>query len=138
MPLKKIYSQNIFILLLIMFSSACTSNPSNGKLEPTFSSISKYFFSKKCAFYTCHSDAFSKKSGHLNLSPQNAYEDLVNKRSKLYPKRFRVKPIEPENSVLMHRLQGSLSCGPTVERSKINKEEIEIVRQWIKEGAKNN
>ncbi|MBI4651229.1 hypothetical protein HY745_08105 [Candidatus Desantisbacteria bacterium] len=121
-----------------MFSSACTSNPSNEKLEPAFSSISKYFFSKKCTFYTCHSDVFSKKSGHLDLSPQNAYKDLVNKKSRLYPERFRVKPGEPENSVLMHRLEGSLICGPTVERSKINKKEIDIVRQWIKEGAKNN
>ncbi|MBI5208169.1 MAG: hypothetical protein HY934_10350 [Candidatus Firestonebacteria bacterium] len=104
-------------------------------MEPKYSSIEKIFFRKKCALYTCHSSVYYQKSGNLNLSYGEAYNNLVNIHSKLYPDRYRIKPGYPEKSLLINRLEGTLICGVSLERAKVYKEEIEIIRQWIRNGA---
>ncbi len=126
------------ISLILFFFIGCGVEPAREKLKPEFNSISKNFFKQKCALYTCHSDAFYQKSGNLNLSYQKAYNNLVNIKSKRYPDKFRVKPGSPEESILINRLEGTLICGPTVERSRIEAEEINIIREWIKNGALND
>ncbi|MBI5417423.1 hypothetical protein HZA55_05690 [Candidatus Poribacteria bacterium] len=126
------------ILILIILFSGCSNNSPQEKLTPTFSSINQNIFKKKCALYTCHSDEFYKKSGNLNLSSDKAYNDLVNIPCKIYPNRLRVKPGIPDGSLLIQRLDGTIACGGVTERSRVTEEDIEIVREWIKNGALKN
>ena len=105
------------------------------KLEPTFSSISEVILAPKCALYTCHSPAYYQQSGNLDLSDKNAYYGLVNVKSILFPDEFRIKPGDPDNSNMIKRLEGTILAGIPLERSSISKEEIKVIRQWIKDGA---
>jgi hypothetical protein len=108
------------------------------KLEPTFSSISELIFIPKCALYTCHSPAYYQESGNIDFSTKDVYDSLVNVRSNLFPDEFRIKPGDPDNSNLIKRLEGTILAGVPLERSSISQKEINVIRQWIKEGADNN
>jgi len=105
------------------------------KLEPTFSSISELIFIPKCALYTCHSPAYYQKSGDIDFSTEDVYDSLVNVRSNLFPNEYRIKPGDPDNSNLIKRLEGTVLAGVPLERSSISQEEINVIRQWIKDGA---
>ncbi len=125
-----------FIICLLFLLNFASCHPKEEKkLEPTFSSISELIFSKKCALYTCHSPAYYHKSGNLDLSSKDAYFSLVNVKSIVFPDKFRIKPGDPENSNLINRLEGTVLAGIALERNSISKEEIKILRKWIKDGA---
>jgi hypothetical protein len=130
--------KKIIIGLLFLLNFANCHPKEEKKLEPTFSSISELIFAKKCALYTCHSPAYYQESGNLDLSTKDAYSSLVNFRSNLFPNEFRIKPGDPDNSNLIKRLEGTILAGIPLERSSIGKEEIKILRKWIKDGAKFN
>jgi len=108
------------------------------KLEPTYSSIFELIFSKKCALYTCHSPAYYHKSGNLDLSKKDAYYRMVNVKSILFPKQLIIKPGDPDNSNLINRLEGTILAGIPLERDSVSKEEINVIRKWIKDGAEYN
>jgi hypothetical protein len=134
----KLFNEIIVIVLLFLLSFTSCQPKAEKKLEPTFSSISELIFSKKCALYTCHSPAYYHKSGNLDLSSKDAYFSLVNVRSIVFPDKFRIKPGDPDNSNLINRLEGTVLAGIALERNSIGKEEINVIREWIKDGAKFN
>lgn len=127
---------NKYIILILLFLSLSCKKEPKEKLGPTFSSISKNIFIDKCSLYTCHSSAFFDKSGNLDLSDKNAYFNLVNIPSSTYPKIIRILPGKPDESLLMQRLEGKIIISVPLERRCVTKEEIEIIREWIKNGAK--
>lgn len=127
--------KKIVIGLLLLLNFATCQPKEEKKLEPTFSSISELIFVKKCALYTCHSPAYYHKSGNLDLSTKDAYYKLVKFRSNIFPDEFRIKPGDPDNSNLIKRLEGTILAGIALERNSISKEEIKILRKWIKDGA---
>ena len=127
---------NKYIILILLFVSLSCQKEPNKKLEPTFSSISKNIFIKKCSLYTCHSSAFSKKSADLDLSAgKNTYINLVNVPSSTYPEIIRILPGKPDESLLIQRLEGKIIISVPLERDCISKDEIQIIREWIKNGA---
>jgi len=128
-------SPALFCLFVFALSS-CARQADKKKIEPSFSSISENLFENKCALYTCHSDSYFETSGNLNLSGDKAYENLVNVPGKLYPDILRVKPFDPEASLIMQRFEGKCSCGPAAERKETTPDEIAAVREWIAKGAK--
>ena len=127
---------NKYILLILLFLALNCKKEQNQKLVPTFSSISKNIFIKKCSLYTCHSSAFSDKSGKLDLSDKNAYSNLINIPGSAYPEIARILPGKPDESLLMQRLEGKIVIGVPLERNCVTKEEIAVIREWIKNGAK--
>jgi hypothetical protein len=129
-PLSKIVIQLISLLIFV----SCHPKEEK-KLEPTFSSISEVIFAPKCALYTCHSPANYHKSGNIDFSTKDAYYSLVNVRSNLFPDEFRIKPGDPDNSNLIKRLEGTILAGIPLERDNISQQEINVIRQWIKDGA---
>ena len=113
-------------------------------LEPTFSSIQQYIFSSgdssgRPACTNCHNPALNR--GGLDLSPGVSYNNLVNRASLLRPGAVRVIPSDPDNSYLIHKLEGNVPItgvrmplgGPYLENGQIL-----VIRRWIETGAPNN
>ena len=79
-------------------------------LEPTFSSIQQEIFSAgdssgRPACTNCHNAVGSRFNG-LDLSPAVSYSNLVNVASRFKAGAVRVIPSDPENSYLIHKMEG--------------------------------
>ena len=114
-------------------------------LEPTFSSIQQEIFSSgdssgRPACTNCHNAVGSRFNG-LDLSPAVSYSNLVNVASRVKAGAVRVIPGDPENSYLIHKLEGRSTIagvrmplgGPYLETGQIL-----VIRRWIEIGAPNN
>ena len=114
-------------------------------LEPTFSSIQQEIFSSgdssgRPACTNCHNAIGSRFNG-LDLSPAVSYSNLVNVASRAKAGAVRVIPGDPENSYLIHKLEGRSTIagvrmplgGPFLETGQIL-----VIRRWIEIGAPNN
>jgi hypothetical protein len=113
-------------------------------LEPTFSSIQQNIFSSgdssgRPACTNCHNPTLNR--GGLDLSPAVSYNNLVSVASRLRPGEVRVIPNDPNNSYLIHKLEGNVPItgvrmplgGPYLESGQIL-----VIRRWIEIGAPNN
>jgi hypothetical protein len=113
-------------------------------LEPTFSSIQQNIFSStdssgRPACTNCHNPALNR--GGLDLSPAVSYNNLVNVASRAKAGAVRVIPSDPENSYIIHKLEGRSTIagvrmplgGPFLETGQ-----IQIIKRWIEIGAPNN
>ena len=113
-------------------------------LEPTFSSIQQNIFSSgdsagRPGCTNCHNATLLR--GGLDLSPAVSYNNLVNRASLLRPGATRVIPNDPDNSYLIHKLEGNVPItgvrmplgGPYLESGQIL-----VIRRWIETGAPNN
>ena len=113
--------------------------------EPTFSSIQQEIFSSgdssgRPACTNCHNAIGSRFNG-LDLSPAVSYSNLVNVASRGKAGAVRVIPGDPENSYLIHKLEGRSTIagvrmplgGPYLETGQIL-----VIRRWIEIGAPNN
>jgi len=114
-------------------------------LEPTFSSIQQEIFSSgdssgRPACTNCHNAVGSRFNG-LDLSPAVSYSNLVNVASRAKAGAVRVIPGDPENSYLIHKLEGRSTIagvrmplgGPFLETGQ-----IQVIERWIEIGAPNN
>jgi hypothetical protein len=114
-------------------------------LEPTFSSIQEEIFSSgdssgRPACTNCHNAVGSRFNG-LDLSPAVSYSNLVNVASRAKAGAVRVIPGDPENSYLIHKLEGRSTIagvrmplgGPFLETGQ-----IQVIERWIEIGAPNN
>lgn len=90
---------------------------------------------------TCH--LTGQEPGGMKLYPSAAYASLVNVAS-TESALARVKPGQPEQSYLMHKLDGThLDVGGAGERMPFSAPQLDEgirnqIRAWIKSGAKNN
>lgn len=116
-------------------------------LEPTFSSIQKEIFestdsSGRAACTNCHSNTGRNPSGGLNLNHDVAYDQLVNVAVREKPGAIRVIPGDPDNSYLIHKLDGAADI--TGRRMPFNGPpyltdgQITIIKRWIANGAPRN
>lgn len=96
-------------------------------------------FNQSC--YTCH--VTGAEPAGLALDPGRAYEELVGVESTQSPLLL-VEPGEPENSYLLHKLRGThLDVGGQGTQmpqgaGSLADEVIELIAQWIEEGAPDN
>lgn len=94
-----------------------------------------------CAVSGCHAGA-SPAQG-MNLSSGQAYANIVNVPS-IESSLMRVKPCEPDSSYLVHKIQGTQgtvggSGGQMpLGRAALSQAQIDVIRQWITDGAPNN
>ena len=115
-------------------------------LEPTFSAIQRDIFqapdaSGRPACVSCHTAANARFVAGLVLTPDAAYRALVDTPSVEIPARLRVKPGDPENSYLVHKLEGR--AGIVGSRMPLNSTpltsgQISIIKRWIELGAPND
>ena len=115
-------------------------------LEPTFASIHSQIFTTtdsagRPACSNCHNAATAPFTG-LNLSTSAAaYASLVNVASRGRPGIMRVSPGNPDNSYVIHKLEGR--AGIVGARMPLNGPyltdgQIRIIRRWIELGANND
>lgn len=135
-----------------MCSAACDEKLSDltgptPNLEPTFSTIQRDIFQTSDAAgrnrcIGCHNTAFSAFTAGLNLEPAVAYASLVNVRSVEKPGLLRVAPSDPDNSYLIHKLEGrSDIVGVRMPRGNgpfLTEGQMTVIRRWIALGAPNN
>ena len=110
---------------------------SDGALIPTAASIQANLFDAQCI--ECHFGA--APAGDLNLEDGNSFTNLINisrfPSDPDYP--IRVIPGDSDNSFLIRKLEGDLS--PTegsqmpLNKTPLSQDAIDIIRQWIDDGA---
>jgi hypothetical protein len=113
-------------------------------LEPTFSSIQKEILSSgdssgRPACINCHN---GNPFVPGNFTGANAYGALVGRASVERPGLLRVAPGEPDNSYMVHKLEG----GPNIVGERmprgggpfLTSGQMLVIRRWIAEGAANN
>ena len=140
------------LVLLIGGTSACDEKLSDiagpsPNLQPTFTSIQNEIFettdaSGRAACTQCHTDVGRTPSGNLNLRHDVAFSNLVNVASRGKTGAVRVIPGDPENSYLLHKLEGrSGIVGERMPRTGgpyLTSGQISILNRWIGTGAKND
>ena len=116
-------------------------------LQPTFSSIQRDIFDQadsagRPACTQCHRPGVGPfVAGGLNLTAGASYATLVGTNSFLKPSVRRVVPGDPENSYLIHKLEGRTGIvgvrmplgGPYLTDGQIR-----VIRRWIELGAPND
>jgi Ca2+-binding RTX toxin-like protein len=84
---------------------------------------------------SCHSGASAPQG--LRLDANNSFANLVNVNSRQVPSLKRVKPSDPDNSYLVHKIEGTAAVGVRMPagRPPLSSTDISRIRQWISEGA---
>ncbi len=116
-------------------------------LEPTFSSIQREIFdttdsSGRLACTNCHTNVGRNPSGGLNLVSGVSYANLIRVASTGKPGAVRVIPGDPDNSYIIHKLEGSSDIvGVRMPRGNgpyLTDGQILVIKRWIANGAPNN
>jgi hypothetical protein len=116
-------------------------------LEPTFASIQSQVFEStdaagRSACTRCHTNVGRNPSGGLNLAHDFAYDQLVNVPSRNKAGAVRVVPGDPENSYLIHKVEGRPGIVgnqmPNGGPPFLSAGQILILRRWIEIGAPRN
>jgi hypothetical protein len=116
-------------------------------LKPTFSSIQQQIFSSsdssgRPACTNCHTNVGRTPAGGLNLLPDLSYASLVGIASRGKPDAIRVIPGDPDNSYLVHKLEGHADIvGLRMPRNStvfLTDGQMLVIRRWIQLGAQND
>jgi hypothetical protein len=116
-------------------------------LQPTFASIQQEIFnttdaSGRLACTSCHSNVGRNPSGGMNLLSGVSYANLVGVASTGKPGAVRVIPGDPDNSYIIHKLEGrSDIVGVRMPRGNgpfLTDGQILVIKRWIANGAPNN
>jgi hypothetical protein len=114
-------------------------------LTPTFASIQSDILnaadsSGRPACTQCHNAVGARLNG-LDLSPAVAYANLVGRASVGKPGAVRVIPGDPENSYLIHKVEGR----PGISGARmpflgpyLTDGQILVIKRWIELGARND
>lgn len=111
----------------------------SGGPEATLSTIQSSIFSQRCAVSGCHVPGTNAPMAMR--SAQESFDALVNVASMQRPSIIRVAPNDPDNSYLIRKLEG----GPNISGSRmpssgsrLSNSQIDLIREWISNGAQNN
>jgi hypothetical protein len=106
-----------------------------GAFGPNFSEIQANIFAQNCATTGCHFGAGAPQG--LRLDDANSFGMLVGVASSEESSILRVAPGDPNNSYLIHKLEGSASVGAQMPLNAppLEQASIDVVRQWITDGA---
>jgi|GEM_PF-1005469 len=112
----------------------------SSSLEPKLSVIQAQIFdkNKRCTSSSCHGGAESP-----DLSAGKSYGQLVGKASNNIPGKMRVVAGKPEESLLYLALQGDVTeggktVGKMPQGGSLTAADIDLVKQWILAGAKDD
>jgi hypothetical protein len=104
----------------------------------TLTMLKTQIFTPNCAVSGCHSGANPQQG--MNLSASQIYTNIVNVSSAEVPSLMRVLPGNPDNSYLIHKIEGAASVGARMPlgQPSLTVAEIDMIRQWILDGAQDN
>ena len=137
------------MLALVTATSACDENLSDvtgptPNLQPTLASIERDIFSTtdaagRQACVQCHSNQGRQPAAGLVLLEGQSHQNLVNRASSQKPGAVLVIPGDPENSYLVHKIEGrSDIVGQRMPRTSgpfLTPGQILVIRRWIELGA---
>jgi Ca2+-binding RTX toxin-like protein len=122
----------------LLVSRPAVTNASFVVVDPAVTAVDystqiQPIFSARCD--QCHSGSGAPQG--LQLDASNSYADLVNVASQEVPSLMRVEPGDPDNSYLVQKVEGTAAVGGRMPLggSKLPDDEIDLIRQWISEGA---
>lgn len=131
------------IALLFFFgcSEDSTTGPNGGGPSISvpaakFSDIQKKVFTTNCALTGCHGS--SNNQANLLLVEGQAYNNLVNVQSFLFPSFKRVEPGNSSNSLIIKILKGEVSPRMPLDKEPLPSAVIDSIAKWIDNGALNN
>jgi hypothetical protein len=117
-------------------------------LAPTFTSIQREIFTStdsagRAACTSCHTTAGGRvPPAGMDLGSANAHAQLVNVASNVKAGAIRVIPGDPENSYLIHKLEGRAGIvGQRMPRGTgpfLTDGQMRVIKRWIELGALNN
>lgn len=138
---------SILIVAFMAAAAGCTAGSGEGldisgrpvgeggdlPLAPTLASIQVNVFDPFCI--VCHAGAAAPQG--LRLDATNSFTNLVGVRSREVSSLFRVSPGKPDESYLIHKLEGTASVGDRMPLGgpPVPQGTIDFVRQWIIDGA---
>ena len=133
-------------LALSAFLGACFSDDTMGPTEGpvSFADDIQPIFSGSCAFSGCHGTSANPASKPMMLSAGEAYDNIVEVTAAELPSMFRITPGSPDESYLIHKIQGTQSdvggAGARMPRggSPLSQATIDLIRRWVVEGANRN
>jgi hypothetical protein len=142
----------VVLVAIALMAAGCDENLRDvagptPNLEPTFSAIQRDIFSAtdstgRAACSSCHNAQGARFAANLNLADGSAHSQLVNVPSTGKPGAVRVVPGDPDNSYLIHKIEGAPGIvGQRMPRTNgpfLTPGQIEIIRAWIRQGAQNN
>jgi uncharacterized protein (TIGR03118 family) len=102
----------------------------------TLADLQTNVFGPRCS--GCHSGAGAGLPGSMNLSSaQTTFAALVNVASLEVPALLRVKPGDPDNSFVIHKIEGTQTAGQRMPAGGpfLDQATIDQVRAWITAGA---
>ena len=154
--ISRIKSASFFhLLILLMFSFVSLHCEHVGPLEaeiidetereegaaPAFSDIQTLIFDQSCALSGCHLGSGAIMG--LDLADGASYGNLVDVKSAEVSTLDLVKPGDPDNSYLIEKLIGGsrMAAGTfkmPLGREALTDEQVDMVRDWITDGAKDN
>lgn len=107
--------------------------PEPNSMQPTLSSIQEHVFTPICT--ACHIGSAAPQG--LRLEAGMSHGMLVGVPSVGVPSVDRVEPGDPDNSFLIHKLEGTQASGDRMPLGGpyLSQEVIDIIRQWITDGA---
>lgn len=122
-------------------TSAAVSVTVNNQAPPppapvTFTQLKNAIFDPICS--QCHIGANAPQG--LKLDGANAYANLVNVASTEVPSLMRVKPNDPANSYIVQKIEGTAAVGQRMPLGQpaLDAATIQMVKDWISQGAQNN
>lgn len=139
------------IVVAVLAAAGCDERLSDvtgptPNLTTAFSSIQRDIFEASDASgrpdcVSCHNTQLARFNGGLDLTAGAAYASLVGAASRGKPGAIRVIPGDPENSYLIHKLEGR--AGIAGQRMPISGPfltpgQISVIRRWIELGARND
>jgi hypothetical protein len=150
--MNRLWSAGLALGCAALFIGACDDDDPVSPEPVSFSADVQPIFTTRCV--ACH-DATTPPAS-LDLTAGVAYANTVNVpavRDTVAPILDRIEPEDPEASFLIHKIQGTqtavggegagarmpFNC-PVVDppRPCLTPEEIQLIRQWVVEGALNN
>lgn len=136
----------IIVISGVLFLGSCSSNSTSsggsgnnqnmdqGSTNPTFTNV-KQIFSGSCAVSGCH-DSSTKQNG-VDLS---SYDAAINSVGDQYGKKV-IQAEDAANSPLFDKISSDnpeYGVRMPKGRSSLSSDDINLIKQWINDGAKNN
>jgi len=110
------------------------NNGGNTPAEPTFSNVQQ-IFNGNCTTSGCH-DSATQQSG-VNLS---SYDAAINSVGSQYGEKV-IQPDDAEGSPLVDKISSDnpqFGVRMPKDRAPLSDDQIDLIRQWINDGAQNN
>ena len=108
------------------------------EVDATLTKIQDEIFTPSCATSGCHSG--TNPPDGLNLAAGNSYANTVGVTAVQMPSLMLIEPGDPDNSYLVRKIEGSgiVANRMPLGGAPLSSAQIDLVRQWVVEGALDN